>query len=326
MVIDPIFLLPIAILGVPAAILGYIVLVEWLLAFLPERRQAVARPWLWMAPAALLVIVFLVYPMLTTIALSFFNATSTRFVGLANYTYAFTSPDVLIAIRNNVYWLVFFTFLAVSLGLITAVLFDRIRHESIAKAIIFLPGVISATAAAVIWKLMFAFRPAGIPQIGTINALMTAINPNFEPQAWLVNHSLNNAALILTAVWTSVGFTMVILSAALKSIPSEILDAARVDGASERQIFLRITIPILRSTLTVVTTLMVLGALKVFDVIYIMTSGFYDTDVLATQMYKELFQFNDFGKACAISVILLLAIVPIMFRNIREFALQESLR
>lgn len=323
---NPWLMLVIVVVGVPAALFGYIVLVETVLGALPDRQRTAARPWLWMAPAALLVLVFLLYPLLETVRLSFFNADSSAFVGLGNYVYAFTTQDVLIAIRNNIFWLVFFTALCVALGLITAVLFDRVRYESAAKAIVFLPGVISATAAAVIWKLMFEFRPAGLPQIGTINAFLDSLLPNFQPQAWLVNLATNNAALILAAVWTSTGFTMVILSAGLKSIPAEVLEAARVDGATERQIFWQVTIPMLGSTITVVTTLMILSALKVFDIIYVMTSGNYDTEVLATRMYRELFQFNNLGTASAISVILLLAVTPVMLRNIREFAQQEAMR
>lgn len=316
----------IVVLGVPAVMVGYVGLVEWLLGFLPERHRPGVRPWLWIGPAVLFLVVFLVYPALNTAGISLFNADSTRFVGLANYAYVFTAQDMLIAFKNNILWLVLFTLLTVTFGLIIAVLFDRVHYEAAAKALIFLPMAISFVAAGVIWKLMYDFKPAGLPQTGTVNAILTTAIPSFQPQAWLFNPSTNNPGLIAVGVWMWTGFCMVILSAGLKGIPTEILEAARVDGANEWQVFWRIILPMLSSTITVVATTMIINSLKAFDIIYVMTNGNYGTEVIANRMYKEMFNFHQFGRASAIAVILLLAIIPIMLKNIQDFRRQEALR
>jgi alpha-glucoside transport system permease protein len=233
---------------------------------------------------------------------------------------------MLIAFRNNLFWLLFFTAATVTFGLLIAVLTDRVRYEAVAKAVIFLPMAISFVAAGVIWKLMYEFEPAGQTQTGTVNALFMAILPSFEPQAWLFNRATNNAALIVIGVWMWTGYAMVILSAGLKSIPEELLEAARVDGANEWQIFGRVTMPLLQSTVAVVTTTLIINVLKVFDIIYIMTNGSLGTEVIANRMYKEMFNFRHFGRASAIAVILLLAVIPVMVINIKRFREQEALR
>ncbi|MEX2536590.1 MAG: sugar ABC transporter permease [Trueperaceae bacterium] len=314
----------IVVIGVPAATVGYVALVEALVQRLPHRSRGTVRPWLWVAPAVLLLAVFLVYPTLNTLYLSFFNADSTEFVGLANYRYIFTDNSVLISLRNNGLWLVFLTLLTVTFGLLFAILFDKVPYESTAKALIFLPMAISFVAAGVIWRLMYDYQPPMQPQTGTLNGIMAAFGG--DPVAWLINRPWNNFALIAVAVWVWAGFALVILSAGLKGIPTEILEAARVDGATELQTLTRVTIPMMGSTIAVVATTMVIFALKAFDVVYVMTNGNFGTDVIANRMYKEMFNFTHFGRAGAIAVVLLLAIVPIMLFNIRRFREQEAIR
>jgi alpha-glucoside transport system permease protein len=317
----------IAVVGVPAALVGYILLAERLLELLPERTRGRARPWVWLAPAVVFLAVFLVYPSLNTVYLSLFNAGSTAWVGLANYGAILSDTGVLLALRNNVIWVVVFTSLTVLLGLLIAVLGDRVPYEGLAKGIIFLPLAISFVAAGVIWRFMYDYRPPPLPQTGTVNALFSAIVPGFEPQAWLiVNPPFNNLALIVAAVWIWTGFCMVILSAALKGIPIELLEAARVDGATELQILRRVIVPLLAPTLAVVATTMIIFALKAFDIVYVMTNGNFDTEVIANRMYKELFNVRDFGRASAIAVVLLIAIVPVMLFNVRRFRQQEEMR
>jgi alpha-glucoside transport system permease protein len=316
-----------AVIGVPAATAGYIILAERLLVLAPDRTRARLRPWIWLAPALILLAVFLIYPSLNTVYLSLLNATSTVWVGLANYGAIFTDPAVILALRNNVIWVVFFTSATVLLGLLIAVLADRVPYESIARGIVFLPLAISFVAAGVIWRFVYDYRAPPLPQTGTLNALLTSLLPGFEPQAWLVNNPpFNNFALIVAAVWIWTGFCMVILSAALKGIPVDLLEAARVDGASELQIFGRVIVPLLGPTLAVVTTTMIIFALKAFDIVYVMTNGNFDTEVIANRMYKELFNVRDFGRASAIAVVLLVAIVPVMMFNIRRFRQQEEMR
>jgi alpha-glucoside transport system permease protein len=314
----------IAIVGVPAATVAYVWLVEKLLALLPFKARPKVRPWLWAGPALLLLAVYLIYPTINTAYLSLFNRDSTMFVGLDNYRQIFTERAMLTALRNNLLWLIFFTGVTVTLGLLIAILFDRVRYEAAAKAVIFLPLALSFVAAGVIWKLMYDYQPPAQPQTGTLNAIVAALGG--DPVAWLVNRNTNNAALIWVGVWMWTGFAMVILSAGLKGIPEEILEAARADGANEWQVLRSVTIPMLGSTIAVVATTMVIWALKVFDVIYVMTSGNFGTEVLANRMYKELFNFRNFGQASAIAMVLLLAILPVMLFNIRRFRQQEAIR
>ena len=313
-----------AVVGVPLATAGYVWLVEQVVGRLPGRRARGIRPWLWLLPAALFLLFFLVYPVVQTIVISFYDATSSKFVGLANYAFVFTDGAMLSALKNNLIWLVFFTLVTVTLGLVVAVLTDRVPYESATKAIVFLPMAVSFVAAGVIWKFMYDYRPPGTPQTGTVNAVVTSVG--FDPQAWLINAPSNTFALIAVAVWTWTGFCAVILSAALKGIPPELLEAARVDGANEWQIFRGIVVPLISGTIAVVTTTMIIFALKAFDVVYVMTNGNYDTDVIANVMYKELFNYRDFGRAAAIAVVLLVAIVPVMLFNVGRFKAQEETR
>lgn len=321
---DRIVLALIVVVGVPAATVAYIALVEALTGRLPYHTRLRVRPWLWVGPALFLLAFYLIYPTLNTIYLSLFNADSSQFVGLENYKYVFTNQDMLSSLKNNVLWLVLLTALTVGFGLTFAVLFDRVKYEAVAKALIFLPMAISFVAAGVIWKLMYDYQPPGHPQTGTLNAVATTLGA--QPIAWLVNPKTNNPALIWVGVWVWTGFALVILSAGLKGIPQEIIEAARVDGANEWQILTRITIPMMSSTIAVVATTMVIYALKAFDIVYVMTNGNFNTDVIANRMYKEMFNYQQFGRASAIAVVLLAAIVPVMLININRFRRQEEIR
>ena len=312
-----------AALGVPIVMAVYLAGVEWALRRFSERTKRRIRPWLWLAPALAFLFVFLVYPVLNTIYLSLMNADSTQFVGAANLTYIFTNSEIGVALRNNFLWLSFFIPLTVLLGLLMAVLTDRVPYERVAKAIMFLPMAISFVAAGVIWKFMYDYRPPSVPQTGTVNVIWMGLIPTAQPQAWLVNPATNNLAIIFVAVWMFTGFCMVILSAGLKGIPTELLEAARVDGASERQVFTHITLPLLTPTIFVVATTMAISALKIFDIVYVLTNGNFNTDVIATRMYNELFSARDLGHASAIALVLLMATIPIMIVNIRNFRTRE---
>jgi alpha-glucoside transport system permease protein len=313
-----------ALVGVPALTAGNVIATERGLGLLPDRSRTAIRPWLWLAPSLLLLAVFLVYPTLQTIWLSLYDARSESFVGLANYQFVFGDSTMLGALRNNVIWLVVFTGAAVGLGLLFAVLVDRVPYEAVARSVVFLPMAISFVAAGVIWKFMYDYRPPLSPQTGALNAVVSALGA--EPQAWLINPPGNNLALIAVAVWTWTGFCVVILSAALKGIPGEVLEAARVDGADELHIFRHIVFPLISPTVAVVTTTMVIFALKAFDIVYVMTNGNYETEVIANRMYKEMFNFRHFGRAAAIATVLLAAIVPVMWINVGRFRSQEETR
>ena len=310
-------------LGV-AGIAGLFLGLDSLVGLLPQRLQPKVRPWAYIGPALLILGFYLVYPTMNTLYLSFLDAKSERFVGLQNYLWTLTSPEMHVAFRNNLLWIVLMTTFSVGLGLIIAVLVDRVRYEPIAKSVIFLPVAISFVGASVIWRFVYAYKPANVPQIGLLNAVIVALGG--RPIGWLVDTTVNNFALIAVGVWLQTGFCMVILSAALKAIPKEILEAARVDGANEWRIFWQITVPMISSTIAVVATTVVINALKAFDIVFVMTNGTRGTEVIANRMYKEMFSFLNFGRASAIAVILLLAIVPVMAANIRRFQAQEEMR
>jgi alpha-glucoside transport system permease protein len=285
-------------------------------------------PWLFVGPALILILFFLAYPMLMTIVRSFYGrgtqilASTLDYVGLANWKFVFTSPAMLAALRNNALWAVSFTFCTVTSGLLLAVLMDRVRYEKVLKTIIFVPAAISMVGASVIWKFVYAYRPVDLPQIGVINGLMVAFGK--EPVGWLIERPwINNLALIVVGIWIWTGFCMVIFSAAYKNIPRDLIEAARTDGANEWQIFWAITLPLMTTTIAVVATTMIVQVLKIFDIVFVMTNGAYDTEVIANRMYKEMFNFFNYGRASAIAVVLLLLITPVMIVNIRRFTSQE---
>lgn len=312
--------------GVPAILIGYLVLTEFVLRFVPDRMKVRIRPWLWLAPALLFLLVFLVYPTIGTIIRSFQNRAGTEFIGLDNYIWFFSSDSTLSALKNNVLWLILLPVMTVGLGLVVAVLADRVRYESIAKSLIFLPLAISMVAASVIWRFVFDYQVAGQPQTGTLNAFVGRFGAGPFPWLTIDTLSFNTILLIIVMGWMWTGFCMVILSAALKGISQELLEAARVDGATEWQVFRRIVFPLLLPTITVVATTIVITALKTFDIVYTMTNGLFDTEVIANRMIKEMFVNGNFGRASAIAIVLLLAIIPIMGINIRRFRAQEALR
>jgi alpha-glucoside transport system permease protein len=315
----------VVVVGVPAVLVGYIYLVELGLRAVSARFRDQIRPWFWLAPALLLLFVFLILPTIGTIVRSFQNQAGTDFIGLDNYAWFFGSDDALIALRNSALWVIFLTGFCVGLGLLIAVLVDRVRFESIAKSVIFVPLAISMVAAGVIWRFMYAYEAPGTPQTGFLNGVLAAFG--IDPVPWLTIDTLafNTILLIVVMTWMWTGFAMVILSAALKGISPELLEAARVDGATEWRVFRYITFPLLLPTVAVVSTTIIITALKAFDIVYTMTNGAFDTDNIALLMYKTL-NNGDFGRSSAVAVVLLLAIVPIMALNINRFRAQEAVR
>lgn len=279
-------------------------------------------PWFYLIPALAILGFFLVYPSFHTLYLSFLGKRSHTFVGAGNYIYVFTNRVMLTAFRNNVLWVAVFTTVTVFLGLILAVLFDRVKYEVIVKSIIFMPMAISFVSASVIWKFVYAFKPGGTSQIGILNALLDTFH--LPPVAWLIQKPwINNLCLIAVGVWVWTGFCMVVLSASYKSIPKQFLEAARVDGAGEWGVFWKVILPLLMPTITVLATTMVVFVLKIFDIVYVMTNGNFGTEVIANRMYKEMFLFGNFGRSSTIAVVLLLLVLPVMLLNLRRFRREE---
>jgi alpha-glucoside transport system permease protein len=290
-----------------------------------ERRRTAIRPWLFAGPALFLLGVFLVYPVIQTVLLSFQNARANKYVGARNYEWAVHDPEFQQAIANNVLWLLVVPFACIVLGLVIAVLADHVRWGTIAKSFIFMPMAISFVGASVIWKFVYDFRGPDRAQIGVLNALV--VSGGGEPQAWITLPFWNNFLLMIILIWIETGFAMVVLSAAIRNIPEELLAAARVDGASEIQIFFRIIIPQIMGTILVMWTTITIIVLKVFDVVLAMTNGQWDTEVLANLMYDWMFRGGgDLGRGSMLAVVIMVAVLPIMVWNVRRFLREEALQ
>jgi alpha-glucoside transport system permease protein len=281
-----------------------------------ETRRSRIRPWLFVGPSLLFLAVYLVYPVFETLRLSFYDKFGINFVGLSNYRWALTDEVFWQSALNNLAWLIIVPFFATSLGLIIAVLADRLWWGNIAKSLIFMPMAISFVGASVIWKFVYTYRGPGIEQIGVLNAIVVALG--FQPQAWITIPLLNSLLLMVILIWIQTGFAMVILSAALRGIPEETIEAARIDGASEFRMFFDIMIPQVWGTLVVVWTTITITVLKVFDIVYAMTNGEFQTQVLANLMYRWMFISGDYGRGSTIAIIIMLAVTPIMIWNVRR--------
>jgi alpha-glucoside transport system permease protein len=290
----------------------------------PARWKGRLTPFVFVGPALAILAYYLFIPTLRTAYVSLYNASGTQFVGLNNYIYAFTSPAMLQSFRNNLIWLVFATFFSVGFGLIIAVLADRTHptYETLIKALIFMPMAISMVGAAIIWRFVYEYRPPGAEQIGLLNAIVQGLGGS--PQAWLLKQPWNNLFLIAIVVWMQTGYSMVILSSAIKGIPAELLEAGRIDGANEFQVFFNIIVPSIRGTLITVATTIVLFSLKIFDIVQSMTGGNFGTQVIANEQYTQMFQNFDYGKAAAIAIVLLVLVVPVMYYNLRQFSQQTE--
>jgi alpha-glucoside transport system permease protein len=311
--------------GVGGALLLFFVL-NWLVERLPEKWETRLKPYVFIGPALVAVGIFLLYPLLRTVFLSVFDARGEEFVGFENFSDLFGSEDFRDTLINNVLWLLIVPPVVVGIGLAVATLADRLapRGERLTKSLIFVPMAISFVGAATIWRFVYESRPEGQPQIGILNAIGTKLG--FEPVAFIQKSDLrvNTLLLMVVLIWLQVGFAMVLLSAAIKSVPGEVIEASRVDGATERQIFFRVLLPQIWPTVVTVLVITMILVLKVFDVVYVMTGGQFKTDVIGNRFVIELFQFGNEGRAAAIVVILLLAVVPAMIYQVRQFRAQEA--
>ena len=298
------------------------VMSNWLVEQLPEMWMIRLRPYVFVGPALAILSWYLAPPHVAHTLHQLLRCPSASFVGLQNYVYAFTDPKMLESFRNNLLWLVFGTGLSVSFGLLVAILADRSKFETVAKSLIFLPMAISFVGAGVIWRFIYFYKPPSQEQIGLLNAILVGLGG--EPQAWLTLRPWNNLFLIAILVWLQTGYAMVLLSAALKGVPEELLEAGRIDGASEVQIFFNILIPYIQGTIVTVSTTILILTLKIFDIVFVMTNGNYGTEVIASQQYKQMFKFQHFGRGSAIAIVLLVAVIPVMWYNLKQFGEQEA--
>jgi alpha-glucoside transport system permease protein len=305
----------------------------WLMNAAVERVggafETAVKPWVFFGPALAVVTVFLVYPLVSTVRATFYGDRfvdgARPFVGLDNYRSVLAREDTWVALLNNLQWILIVPAGAVLFGLLVAVLADRLpqRSENITKSIIFLPMAISFVGAAAIWSLIYAIEPPARQQTGVLNALLGTVG--ISPIAWLENRLTNDFALMVIMIWLQAGFAMVLLSAALKGVPSETIEAARIDGASERQAFFRVVLPQMYSTILVVLTTILILVLKIFDIVRVTTNGRGGTQVIANYFYT-FFESGNYGSAGVVVVLLVLLTIPFMVVNIRRFREQEAQR
>ncbi len=292
---------------------------NWLVERLPKIWSKRLQPFVFVGPAIAVMGWFLAFPVLRTLIASFRNNLGNKWVGLDNYIFAFTDPRMLETFRNNLLWLVFGTAFSVGFGLLIAVLADRTKLEVLYKSIIFIPMAISFVGAGVIWKFVYTYKGTGvgISEIGLLNAIVIAFGG--IPQPWLNIPPWNNFFLIIIMVWLQTGYAMVILSSAIKGVPAELLEAARIDGADEFKAFFNITVPYIQGTLITVITTIVIFSLKTFDIVRVMTGGNNDTNVIANEFYLQSFSYNNAGRASAIAIVLLIAVLPVIINNLVQF-------
>jgi alpha-glucoside transport system permease protein len=312
--------------------IGGAMLLYWLLnklaESLPGRWEDRIKPWMFAGPAILAIGAYLIYPAIVTLQYSFANEDSTVYVGFNNYTSLLTDPSFLQVLFNNLLWIIVVPAITVVLGLGVAVLADRLRPrgEKLSKTFIFLPMAISMVGAATIWRSIYEYQPAGAPQTGLLNAIFGLFDKG--PFFWYSIDTLhfNSLLLMIILIWTQVGYSMVLLSAAIKGVPEDTIEAGRIDGAGERRIFFSIVVPQIWPTVITVFITVLIGVMKVFDVVYVTTNGAFNTDVIGRRFFDEMFTQGNNGYASAIVVILMIAIIPILIYQVRHFRAEEANR
>lgn len=318
-----------ALVAIVAGVGGIIVLywaLNKIVEQLPAKWEERLKPYVFIGPPLALLGVFLLWPAVRTIILSFFGPDATTFVGLDNYARLFTTDRYQVSLVNTVLWILIVPTLSVAIGLGVAVLADRLKEtvEKVAKSVIFMPMAIALVAAGTTFLFIYAWAPAGSEQYGLLNAIWTGLGG--EPERWLSLETgkLNTILLTLILVWMQAGFAMVLLSAAIKNVPEDTLEAARVDGASELQVFFQVIVPQIATTIMVVLTTITIFVLKTFDVVWVTTGGQYGTEFLPVTFFRELVQIRDQGMAAAVIVVIVIVTLPIMAYNVKRYRQQEA--
>lgn len=294
---------------------------------LAERSSVKTQEWLrygvFLGPAALLLLIGLIYPAIRTLVLSFMDKNSQNFIGFENYIWAFSTPEILIVLRNTVIWVFAVPIVSTIIGLAIAYMTDRMKRSAVIKSLIFMPMAISFVGASIIWRFVYTYEPnPDKPDIGLMSAVWKAFGAT--PPNWLLEAPLNTFLLIVIMIWIQTGFAMVVLAAAMKNIPDEVVEAAMLDGASQWNRFVRVTVPMIRSSIVVVVTTILIATLKVFDIVRTMTGGNFQTSVIANEMYTQAFRQLNYGTGSALAIILFVAIIPIIWYNIRQLRLERT--
>jgi len=303
--------------------------IVFLMFVLAERSSVKAQEWVkylvFLVPALALLIIGLIYPAIRTLILSFMDADSEAFVGMDNYVWAFTRPEILQVLGNTAIWVIVAPLASTFIGLVIAYLTDRMKSAATVKSLIFMPMAISMVGASIIWKFVYDFEPnLKKTDIGLLSSISKALG--ITPPNWLLENPLNTFLLIVVMIWIQTGFAMVVLSAAMKNIPDEVVEASMLDGASQLKRFVQITVPMIRSSIVVVLTTITIGTLKVFDIVRTMTGGNFQTNVIANEMYSQTFRALNYGTGSALAIILFLGVVPIIWYNIRQLKLDRTER
>jgi alpha-glucoside transport system permease protein len=307
-------------IAVFAAVVG---LILFFIDRAPKRGRDVLQLLAFLLPALILLAIGLVYPAIRTAIAAFGNAAG-EFVGFDNFVWMFTQPEALITLRNTVIWVILVPTISTIIGLAYANFIDRSRGEKIYKSLIFMPFAISFVGAGIIWKFVYEYRPAGRDQIGLLNQILVWLGQ--EPVLWLQTAPVNTLLLIVVMIWVQTGFAVVVLSAAIKGIPTEQLEAADLDGTNGWQKFTNVTLPGIRGALVVVVTTISIATLKVFDIVRTMTGGNFETSVVANEMYTQAFRALEPGRGSALALILFVLVLPIVIYNIRVLRQQREIR
>jgi alpha-glucoside transport system permease protein len=308
-----------------AAFAGIVVLMFLLAERTSVRIQEWVKYLIFLVPAVALLLIGLIYPAIRTLILSFMNDNSERFVGFENYIWAFTIPEIVQVLSNTAIWVIVVPIASTFIGLVIAYLTDRMKSAAVVKSLIFMPMAISMVGASIIWKFVFDFQPnLKKVDIGLLSSLSKSLG--ITPPNWLLENPLNTFLLIAVMIWIQTGFAMVVLSAAMKNIPDEVVEASMLDGASQLKRFIQITVPMIRASIVVVLTTITIGTLKVFDIVRTMTGGNFKTNVIANEMYSQTFRSLNYGTGSALAIILFLGVVPIIWYNIRQLRLERTER
>ena len=303
-----------------AAVIG---LLLFLIDRAPKKRKDVIQLIGFVTPAFIFLIIGLVYPAIRTAIMSLFDSRG-KFIGGENFVWVFTQPDALISLRNTVIWVILTPLISTAIGLAYAVFIDKSRGEKFFKALVFMPMAISFVGASIIWRFVYEYRPESADQIGILNQIVVWLGG--QPVQWLQSPPANTLLLIVVMIWIQTGFAMVVLSAAIKGVPTEIIEAAQLDGTNAWQRFTNVTIPGIQGSLVVVVTTISIATLKVFDIVRTMTGGNFDTSVLANEMYTQAFRAGEPGRGSALALILFVLVLPIVIYNVRVLRKQREIR
>jgi len=301
-----------------------VVLIFWLAERTKDKTQNRLKYFVFLGPALLLLVIGLIYPAIRTLFLSLFDASSANFIGLNNYIWAFTQPEILLVLRNTLIWTIVVPIASTAIGLAIAYLTDRMRYAGLVKSLIFMPMAISFVGASIIWKFVYNYEPdLSKPDIGVLSAIVKALGGT--PPNWLLTAPINTFLLIAVMVWIQTGFAMIVLSAAMKAIPDDVVEASMLDGAKGWSRFRRITVPMIWSSVVVVLTTITVSSLKVFDIIRTMTGGNFQTSVIANEMYQQSFTALDYGRGGALAIILFVGVLPLIIYNLRQVRKERAI-